>query len=178
MSDLGILASEGYVSVVEAPTPGMVTLRCRDGAALTAALKGVGLTFPDHRGRSVTERGEVLWMSPDELLLLLPPEDVARMIATLGETLGGVPALIVDVSDARVMFRLTGAGAGEVLSKISPALLPARGEVRRSRIGQIAAAFWRSGDAEMTVICFRSVAGYARDLLSHAARRESQIDPV
>ena len=76
------------------------------------------------------------------------------------------------------MFRLTGAGAGEVLSKISPALLPARGEVRRSRIGQIAAAFWRSGDAEMTVICFRSVAGYARDLLSHAARRESQIDPV
>ena len=178
MSELGNLASEGYVSVVDAPPLGMVTLRCRDDAALAAALEGVGLTRPAPRGRSVTERGEVLWMSPDELLLLLPPEELARTIERLGEALDGVPALLVDVSDARVVFRLIGAGAGEVLAKISPALPLLQGEVRRSRIGQIAAAFWQSGDAEMTVICFRSVAGYARALLCYAARRGSQIEPV
>lgn len=176
MSDLGI-RSEGYVVVTEVTPPGMVTLRCRDDAALSAALEAVGLQAPARRGRAVTERGEALWMSPDELLLLLPAEAVEDAISALRAAFGDVAALVVDVSDARVMFRLTGERAGEVLSKISPATLPEIGEVRRSRIGQIAAAFWPSNEDEMTVICFRSVSDYARDLLSYAARQGSEIDP-
>lgn len=166
---------EGYVSLTEVAPPGMVTLRCRDAAVMAGALEEVGLGLPGRRGRVATATGEALWMSPDEILLVVPRESVARLIPSLTEALASAQALVVDVSDARAMFRLTGGGAREVLSKLSPAELPEAGEVVRSRIGQVAAAFWPTGGAEITVVVFRSVSQYARDMLAHAARRGSEV---
>jgi sarcosine oxidase subunit gamma len=43
------------------------------------------------------------------------------------------------------------------------------GELRRTRLGQIAAALWKPAEGEIRLVCFRSVAQYAFDLLAEAA---------
>ena len=47
-------------------------------------------------------------------------------------------------------------------------------ELRRTRVGQVAAAFWKDGDG-YTLISFRSVAGYVMGLLEHSAHPGSDL---
>ena len=47
-------------------------------------------------------------------------------------------------------------------------------ELRRTRIAQVAGAFWREGEG-FTLVCFRSVAGYVMGLLTHSAQPGSEI---
>ena len=49
-----------------------------------------------------------LWMSPDELLILVPYAEAGQAVTVLQEALGDAHHLAVDVSDARAHFRLTG----------------------------------------------------------------------
>jgi len=115
-------------------------------------------------------------MSPDEWLLILPYAEVAGALAKMEAALAGQHFLAVDVSDARAVFRVTGAKAGEVLMKLCPVDLAALapGELRRTRAAQVAAAFWRDGDG-FTLVSFRSVAGYVMGVLSHAAQPGSEL---
>lgn len=166
----------GIVQIEDAGPTGMVTLRT-DLAAAAPALKGAGVTVPDRR-----RKGDgTLWMSPDELLFLCPRDAAADRVAALTGALKGTHHLAVDVSDARVMFRITGQGSAirETLAKLSPADLRASalpvGEVRRTRLAQVAAAFWFEGEDEARLICFRSVADYVFGLLTHAARPGSEV---
>jgi sarcosine oxidase, subunit gamma len=80
------------------------------------------------------------------------------------------------VSDARAVFRIEGAKADQVISKLAPVdfakLAPK--ELRRTRTAQVAAAFWREGDG-FTLVCFRSVASYVMGLLSHSAKGGSEL---
>jgi sarcosine oxidase subunit gamma len=157
----------------------MVTLRADFGAAGVAkAVKAaVGVDVPDVRKAALADGRGALWMSPDELLLLVPYADAPATAAGLGKALAGVHHLAVDVSDARAVFRLTGdlAAVREVLAKLTPAdLSPAafgEGEVRRTKLGQVAAAFWIE-DGGVTLVTFRSFARYVFDLLSNAVERE------
>ena len=48
----------------------------------------------------------------------------------------------------------------------SPQIAP--DEVRRSRLAQVAGAFWREGDG-WRIVCFRSVGTYVETLLRNAA---------
>ena len=50
----------------------------------------------------------------------------------------------------------------------------APGELRRTRVAQVAAAFWAEGDG-YTLISFRSVAGYVMGLLEHSAQPGSDL---
>ena len=47
-------------------------------------------------------------------------------------------------------------------------------ELRRSRVAQVAAAFWAQ-DGGYTLVCFRSVAGYVMGLLTHSAQPGSEL---
>ncbi|MEP2203837.1 MAG: sarcosine oxidase subunit gamma, partial [Tateyamaria sp.] len=49
------------------------------------------------------------------------------------------------------------------------------GMFRRTRMGQVPAAFWLREDGVFEVICFRSVAQYMFDLLSVAAQPGSEV---
>lgn len=113
------------------------------------------------------------WMAPDELLLLCPDHRTDQMRAALGELAGGTDVLITDVSDMRVRFSLSGQPLREVLARLTPADVSSEalpiGMFRRSRIGQVAAAFWLSADDQADVLCFRSVADYVEDVLTSAA---------
>ncbi|WP_226780643.1 sarcosine oxidase subunit gamma [Oceaniglobus trochenteri] len=171
---------QGFVTVTETAPQGMITLRGDLAAAALrdAVLAVAGADLPD-MGRIVINgsRG-CAWMSPDEALLLLPRADVPDALAQLATALEGSHHLAVDVSDARAMFRLEGAGLRDVLAKLTPADVSPAGlapfTLRRSRLAQVAAAFWLTDQQAAHVICFRSVAQYVFDLLSTSARKGSE----
>ncbi|MBI1218740.1 MAG: sarcosine oxidase subunit gamma [Rhodobacteraceae bacterium] len=181
VSALGGARSEGFATVEEIGPVGMITLRgAQDSAALQAAVKAaVGVGLPAARRIELDADRGAGWMSPDELLLLLPYAAVSETLAALTQALSGEHALAVDVSDARAVFRIRGPQAREVLMKLCPVdLSPAAfapGELRRTRAAQVAAAFWISGPDEFTLVSFRSVGRYVFDLLANAAASGSAV---
>ena len=154
---------------------GMISLRGDLGSAgFAQGIKDVtGADIPGTRRLSGGEAG-LVWMSPDELLALVPYGDAPAITTALRERLGTAHCLVADVSDARALFTLTGAGWREVLAKGAPVdLAPGAfgvGDVRRTRIGQIAAAFWSTEEARADVVCFRSVGEYMFNWLCTAAQ--------
>lgn len=169
---------KGLVTIREAGLRGMITMR-GDMAALAGPVKQVtGLDLPARRNLVQSDDMALAWMSPDELLLMLPHDQATATATALQEALGDVFATIANVSDARAVFTLSGAKAADVLAKLCPVDFSTlnKGDIRRSRAGQVAAAIWVSDTDEMTVVCFRSVATYMFDLLSTAARKGS--DPA
>ncbi len=169
----------GFATVRDAGPVGMITLRCaHDAAALPAAVKAaVGQAMPGPRQIVTDGAWGAGWMSPDELLLICPRDQVPVALAALAKALAGVHHLAADVSDARAVFRVEGPRAADVLMKLTPADVArlAPGELRRSRLAQVAGAFWADG-AGFTVVTFRSVARYAFDILAHAAQKGSELD--
>ena len=162
----------GIVTVEDMGPQGMVTLR----TVLADAAKA-GIAVPEMRRIA----DGVLWMSPDELLVLCTRDAAADRVRGLTDALKDTHHFAIDVSDARVMFRLTGEGAAirETLAKLTPAdLRPSAlpvGEVRRTRLAQVAAAFWFETEGEARLICFRSVGDYVFGLLKHAAHPGSEV---
>jgi len=176
-------AFEGIVSIRDAGPRGMVTVR---GDLASAKLKdavtgAAGVNFPARTGAVLDGARGLAWMSPDEVLVLLPHGDAGGAVAAMRAALAGEHSLIVDVSDARAVFRLEGEGRliREVLAKLTPADMRASalpiGAMRRTRLAQVPAAvfFHEAGAAE--VICFRSVAEYVFGILRNAARPGSEV---
>lgn len=178
VSALNGQSAVGFATVAEAGLSGMVSLRADLGSkALAKALKALGLKTP--AAREVASEGgrAVAWMSPDELLVLCSYDEAPKLAADLEAALAGEHALVVNVSDARARFTVSGAKADEVLMKLCPvdfATLKA-GEMRRTRAAQVAAAIWRSGPDELSLVCFRSVAGYVMGLLEVSSRKGGEI---
>lgn len=145
----------------------MVTLRAKaDAAGLAAALGAI----PPVRGIVASGERRIAWMSPDEYLILTTPGDVPQVLGHIAETMGNAHHLAVDVSGARAVFHLAGPAADAALSRLCPvdfARLPP-GEIRRTRLAQVACALWREGDG-ITVVTFRSVASYAFEVMRMAA---------
>ena len=150
---------------------GMITLRGDlNNSALNAAVKdAVGASVPEPNACEISSGQGVAWMSPDELLILTPYDTATEVTGKIREALDGHHHLAEVVSDARAYFRLEGADAREVLGKLTPADLSSNafgpGSFRRSRLGQVAAAFWMEADGTIGIICFRSTGDYLRDLL-------------
>jgi sarcosine oxidase subunit gamma len=172
----------GIAAIEECGLQGMITLRgdlyaaalrkaaaqAAGGAAMPAALKVTG-------GLG----GGIAWMAPDEALILCPHAEVEARVAALSKALAKSFAMAVNVSDARAVFRVSGPAARDVMAKLCPLDLSADafgpGDFRRTRMAQIAAALWMQEDGSIGIICFRSVAQYAFDLLSTAAAGGSEV---
>ncbi len=168
---------DGAVQVKDAGLVGMVTLRgdFTSDSLAKAVKSAVGLALPAARQVKQGAKGGVAWMSPDELLLFCEYDNADALVAKLEKALAGEHFLAVNVSDARASFTLTGAGVREVIAKGSPADLSPeafrQGEIRRSRLGQVAVAFWLSGPDTMELVCFRSVGSFVYDWLCVAAEK-------
>lgn len=172
---------EGIARLRDCGPQGMITLR---GDLASRALRGAataatGAKMPGQRRITHGPEGSLGWMSPDELLILCPAAAVAERLAGLQARLARSHALAVEVSDARAMFAVEGAGAREVLAKLCPVdLAPGRfepGELRRTRLAQVPAAFWIAPDGGFRLICFRSVAAYVFDALRMAAQPGGEV---
>jgi sarcosine oxidase, subunit gamma len=178
VSALGGATFDGFANIREIGPLGMISLRCGlADKALPAVIKSIaGTKIPNTRRMEMKDGKGTGWMSPDELLLILPYSDVAKAIELIGKKLSGIHHLAVDVSDARAVFRIEGPKATEVLMKLAPvdfaALSP--GELRRTRVAQVAAAFWQD-DHGFTLVSFRSVARYVMQLLEHSAQDGAEL---
>lgn len=170
--------AEALATISEVSGLGMIQIRAdlaASGAAIAGAA-GVDLPSPTR----ITQNGAraLGWMSPDELLLVLPAAEVAGVMAALDAALAGDHALVVDVSDMRAVFDVSGARAGQVLAKLSPTDFAGLAEdaLRRTRLGQVACGMWAVAGG-YRVIGFRSVADYIAGVLAAAAKPGSQLDP-
>ncbi len=159
------------ISVTALPPLGMITLRGDLVLLAKAVAKVTGCAKPDQRLSTTSNGCRLIWMSPDEYMLVCDHIDVADITAKISVALQKEFATIADVSDARAAFDLAGTEAQVALSRLVPvdfaAMAPT--EVRRTRMAQVPAALWREGQG-WRVICFRSVSRYAEDLLRNAAR--------
>ncbi|AXX97521.1 sarcosine oxidase subunit gamma [Profundibacter amoris] len=179
VSALQGVSSAGYVGVREMGLQGMITLRGDLSLAKIAkAVKSaVGVDMPAQRGINLKDGKGAAWMSPDELLLMMAYQDAEATVAKLQKALGNTHSLVVNVSDARAVFTLTGERVREVVAKLAPVDMATftTGEIRRTRLAQVPAAFWMSGGDEITLVVFRSVAQYAFDLLTTAAAKGGEV---
>jgi sarcosine oxidase, subunit gamma len=168
---------DGFAKISEIGPMGMITLRCDLAEKpVAAALKKLGLSVPAPRRIAKAGARSVGWMSPDELLLILPYTEVAATLETLNKALAKIHFLAVDVSDARAVFRIEGDKANQVLAKLCPVDLAKLepNELRRTRAAQVAAAFWAE-DGGYTLVSFRSVAGYVMGLLTVSSTKGAEI---
>ncbi|WP_103173382.1 sarcosine oxidase subunit gamma [Paracoccus sp. SY] len=170
--------AEALADIARVTGLGMVTIRADLDRAGDAIAEAAGLAIPGQT-RIVTDGSRSLgWMSPDELLLILPSAELADAIAALTDALACEHALVVDMSDARAVFDVTGPHAGDVIAKLMPVDLddlPPDG-LRRSRAAQTAAALWRIPGG-FRLIGFRSTADYLRLILENAAIPGSGLAP-
>jgi sarcosine oxidase subunit gamma len=176
-------SASGFVDVAEAGLVGMVTIRGdlgdSDFAHAVGSVTHCGL--PKKRGIAAGENDQLLWMSPDELLLVCAHEEAEARVQALSAALSGQHHLVVNVSDARAVFRVSGSGSAvrEAMAKMTPADLRPRilgvGEVRRTRMAQVPAAIWFDGEDQATIVCFRSVGTYVFDLLVQSSKPGSEV---
>lgn len=162
------------VSIKELGPVGMVAIRGDFASpAFAAAVEKICLApIPGVRR---FEKG-LGWMSPDELLWVGGYAGAGDLARRLSAELAGEHHLAVNVSDARAVFSVAGKGARELLAKGAPVdLSPAAfgpGDLRRTRVGQVAAAFWMAGEERdgFTLVCFRSYADHLYRWLCASAK--------
>lgn len=161
--------AEALATITRVDGLGMIALRADLSRAGDAIAEAAGLALPEPTRITTDGRRSLGWMSPDELLLVLPAAELADALRALNDALAGEHALVADVSDARAVFDVIGPQAADALTKLSPvdfAALPADG-LRRTRAAQTAAAIWRI-EGGFRVIGFRSTGDYLSAVLSNA----------
>lgn len=162
----------GDVSVRELGLRGMISLRG------DLSVKKLQKTCTDITGTKFPAQGQanagLAWMSPDEVLIMVDHTAVDATLEKIDKALKGIHHLAVNVSDARAVLEVKGPYARDVIAKLAPVdLHPTSfepGDFRRTRLGQVAAAFWMTDDQTFRVICFRSVADYTFQLLAASAK--------
>jgi len=177
----GATFTQGIATVSEAAPEGMITLR---GDLLLktiakAATTATGAKMPGPGEISFGKDGDLAWMSPDEVLILCPYTDVANRLETLTKKLAKEHALAVDVSDARAILCVAGQNARDVMAKLAPVDFSTDafplGTFRRTRMAQVPAAIFMRQEAVFHLLCFRSNAQYAFDVLRVAASPGSRV---
>jgi len=114
-----IANADGGLSMREVPFRGVIDLRLdqRDKGARDAAELALVIALPE-AGRSVIgAAGSVLWLGPDEYLIVTEPGREVALVASLLGALRGRRAAVIDISDSRTMIALSGFHARDVLAK-------------------------------------------------------------
>lgn len=143
------------VALREVPFRTQVALRAALGSPAAAALEAsLGLPLPQRVGE-VSTSGDacVLWLAPDEFLLVGPDEkdsgeSTAAYAGLLAEALGSHRGQVVDLSANRTTFELSGPMAQTVLDKsvridLDPSAVPA-GTALATELGATPAILWRT----------------------------------
>ncbi len=167
----------GEMRVTRAPRRGMIGLR---GDLASADLQRVcsevaGVPFPGPLQVKCADESGLCWMSPDEVLILVPHDRLKVAQDRVNVVLQDTHFMSENLSDARALFCVEGSWCREVIAKNAPVDLHpdvfVPGQIRRSRLGQVAAAFWMRDDRTFQVICFASVADYVQELLDVSVLR-------
>ena len=107
------------LEISEVPFRAQITLRLDPkGAAADRVGTALGTMLPQQPGEvAVSGNVLVLWMGPDEWLLVGPEGTAEAIQSTLTEALAGEHAAVVDVSAHRTIVDVAGPKAEELLNK-------------------------------------------------------------
>lgn len=134
----------------------------------------VGVAFPREACRAAEGNGlAVLWLGPDEWLLIAEGGDPDTLFAVLSAA-SAEPASVVDVSERQVAFGVSGAKAVEALGAfnaldLDEAAFPV-GMCTRTMFGKAEIILWRKADDAFRIEVWRSFAPYVLGCLAEASR--------
>jgi len=147
----------------------MITLRgdISDAGFASAVEKTVGLALPKSPLGSVSKGPRaILWMGPDEWLVVAPADERQTLPGKLTEALASKHAAVVEVGESMTVIELTGARARDVLAKgctidLHPSVFGASTVVRTllAKTGMI--LHMTSNEPSFEVYVHRSFADYA-----------------
>ncbi|WP_017582391.1 sarcosine oxidase subunit gamma [Nocardiopsis valliformis] len=109
------------LTAVERPFLAQLTVRSSDAGALDRMGAALGATFPADPCTFTRDSGpfgdvEVLWLGPDEFLVVAAPDHQVPMEAALREAVGDARAAVVDTSGQRTTLALSGPHSRDVLA--------------------------------------------------------------
>jgi sarcosine oxidase, subunit gamma len=171
-----VTRSDAGLSMRELPFRGVIDLRLdqRDKGARDAAELALVVALPE-AGRSVIgAAGSVLWLGPDEFLIVTEPERETAVAASLLGALRGRRAAVIDISDSRTIIALSGFHARDVLAKgcgidLHPRSL-APGQCAQTFLAKARIALYQLDDAPTYhILIERSLAEYLWLWLADAA---------
>ena len=143
-----IASADGTLALKELKFLGKFVLRGDDGeigAAVAAALGGAWAAEP--LATADWEKGSVLWLGPDERMLVAREAEVPEIEGVLRGALAGTRHQIVDVSDYYTVIEITGRPGWKLLSKATTLDLHPRafppGMAAGGTFGHAQAILWR-----------------------------------
>lgn len=151
------------------------SVRTREEEAIDAAGTAFGLSFPRQACRFNEADGKrVLWLGPDEWLLVMPMADGMRHLSALEKALAGKPSSLVDVSHRSVAFTVAGPEAATILNSGCPLDLSLEtfpvGMCTRTVLAKTEITLLRTAEDRFLVDVWRSFAPYAWSWLEEARR--------
>jgi sarcosine oxidase subunit gamma len=173
------------IRVAEVPFLTQVTLRVAPGTpAAEAAEKALGVTLPlAPHTTSANDDAEVLWMGPDEWLVVASEHPDEGLCERLEVALSEYHASVVDVSAQRMVIELAGTGARELLLKGCPLDLHPRafvlGQCAQSTLARAQVVLLaRSEEPTYWVFVRSSFAEYLAEWLLDAAAEYRGAPPL
>ena len=152
---------------------GKLNLRASKSAS-TQVKSVIGCAFPTAANRfsSAGER-HVVWLGPDEFLIICEADKDAELASTLESTLNTQHCAVTNITDALAAFHLKGAAVRQVLAKgcaidLHPGSF-ASGDAAQTLLSHAAVTMLALSDNELIVICRTSFAPYMHDWLLDAA---------
>jgi sarcosine oxidase, subunit gamma len=141
---------------------------------LAEAADALGLPRSEAACRAVRNEGRaVLWLGPDERLLLGPADGAERTAELLRQALAGMAHSLVEMSHALVAFEVSGSRAAQALNAgcpldLDPASFPLE-MCTRTVFAKAQIVLWRAAPEVFHVETARSFAPYVTKLLALAA---------
>lgn len=148
---------------------------CGDESAERAVVAALGLPGPAPACRAVGNGARtMLWLGPDERLLLAPADQRQSVSSAIEGALAGQAHSLVDVSHRQVSFEVHGPAAVRLLNAQCPlelalAAFPV-GMCTRTIYAKAEIVLWRKANDAFHVEVWRSFAPYMIQLLADVAR--------
>ncbi|MER5578463.1 sarcosine oxidase subunit gamma [Streptomyces massasporeus] len=186
MREAAVTGARG-VTLTELPFLTMVNLRVDPSSETAGRIEtALGAPLPRRCGDTAASGPRtILWLGPDEWLVLSPPEEAAASrepgVVALRDALGSDPGSVVDVSANRTTLELSGPSARQVLEKGCPLDLHPRafgpGRAMSTTVGPVAVLLWQIDDAPTYRLLPRSsfadyLARWLVDAMSEFSRPE------
>lgn len=142
--------------------------------ALAAAADALGLSYSETPCRAArSDVRAVLWLGPDERLLIGPAGAGQEIEGLLQRALGGRPHSLVEIGHGQTAFELSGSRAAAALNigcplDLDPASFPVD-MCTRTVFAKAQIVLWRTGPETFRVETARSFAPYVTKVLALAA---------
>jgi len=172
LEGIALSADENTLVVKQVAPPVRYILRA--DPAMAPRLGGsIGVDVPTQSSHAATRRDRaVLWLGPDEWLVLAPESDRETLPLLLMAAAAGQPISLVEVSDRQIGLTLTGRRVEEALATgcplpLDPRVFPAS-KCTRTLFGKAEIVLWRPAASMFALEVQRSFAPYVVALLAEA----------